>query len=68
MSTDLRRSGSTTDSDESRLNPLAMSTYSTRNNSMSNSLFSNNIMTRSLPTIEGSLNSLAIRKLFGFEL
>lgn len=59
MSTDLREiNGSSADSDESRNNPLMMSTMSTRNNSISvtaSSMYSNSgIMTRSLPTIEGS--------------
>ncbi|KAL7023317.1 hypothetical protein ACKWTF_012561 [Chironomus riparius] len=59
MSTDLREiNGSSADSDESRNNPLMMSTMSTRNNSISvtaSSMYSHaGIMTRSLPTIEGS--------------
>jgi kinesin family protein 16B len=59
MSTDLRETnGSCADSDESaRHNPLMMSTISTRNNSITaSSVFSHpSMMTRSLPTIEGSL-------------
>lgn len=54
--------GSTTDSDESRHNPLTMSTMSTRNNSLNASMFSHHIMTRSLPTIEGSFHSQSLRK------
>lgn len=59
MSTDLREiNGSSADSDESRNNPLMMSTMSSRNNSISvtaSSMYSHSgIMTRSLPTIEGS--------------
>ena len=56
MSTELRGS----DSDESRHhNPLTMSTMSTRNNSITASMFTQHIMTRSLPSIEASQ---AIRK------
>lgn len=63
MSTELREvTGSPTDSDETRPNPLTMSTLSTRNNSMTASLFSHNIMSRSLPTIEGSLSSQTLRE------
>jgi len=65
QSTDLREtngSASTDGSDESRHhhNPLTMSTYSTRNNSLTASMFSQHIMTRSLPTIDGSFQSLAM--------
>lgn len=60
MSPELREvTGSTTDSDESRHNPLTMSSMSTRNNSLTASMFANHIMTRSLPTIEGSFQSLS---------
>lgn len=64
MSTELREvTGSTTDSDESRrYNPLTMSTMSTRNNSLTASMFAHHIMTRSLPTIEGSLQSQSLRE------
>lgn len=63
MSTELREvTGSSADSDESRQNPLTMSTMSTRNNSLTASLFAHNIMTRSLPTIEGSFHSQTIRE------
>lgn len=60
MSTDIREiNGSSADSDESRHNPLMMSTMSSRNNSITaSSMYSPSIMTRSLPsqpTIEGSL-------------
>lgn len=62
MSTDLREvTSSTTDSDESRHNPLAMSSMSTRNNSLTASMFAHHIMTRSLPT-EGSFQSQTLRK------
>lgn len=54
--------GSTTDSDESHHNPLTMSTMSTRNNSLTASMYSHHIMTRSLPTIEGSFLSQSLRK------
>ncbi|CRL07801.1 CLUMA_CG020755, isoform A [Clunio marinus] len=59
ISSELRGvAGSTTDSDElPRRNPLTMSTMSTRNNSLTASLFAHNIMTRSLPSIEGSFQS-----------
>lgn len=67
MSTELRsevNGCSTTDSDESRHhNPLAMSSMSTRNNSLTASMFAQHIMTRSLPTIEGSFQSQALREL-----
>lgn len=47
------------DSDEYRLNPMILSAYSTRNNSMTaSSLYNPYSMTRSLPTIEGSTSSL----------
>lgn len=65
MSTELRSEAngcSTTDSDESRHNPLAMSTMSTRNNSLTASMFAQHIMTRSLPTIEGSFQSQSLRE------
>jgi kinesin family member 16B len=63
MSTELRGvTGSTSDSDESRHNPLTMSTMSTRNNSLTASLFAHHIMTRSLPSIEGSFQSQTIRE------
>lgn len=62
-STELREvTGSTTDSDESRHNPLTMSTMSTRNNSLTASMFAHHIMTRSLPSIEGSFQSQALRE------
>jgi hypothetical protein len=65
-STELRSEAngcSTTDSDESRHhNPLAMSTMSTRNNSLTASMFAQHIMTRSLPTIEGSFQSQSLRE------
>lgn len=62
-STELREvTGSTTDSDESRHNPLAMSAMSTRNNSLTASMFAHHIMTRSLPSIEGSFQSQALRE------
>lgn len=54
--------GSTSDSDESRHNPLTMSTMSTRHNSLTASLFAQHIMTRSLPTIEGAYQSQTIRE------
>lgn len=57
LSPELREvTGSTTDSDESRHNPLTMST---RTNSLTASLFAHHIMTRSLPTIaiDGSLQA-----------
>lgn len=58
MSTELREVvGSSTDSEESRHNPLTMSTMSTRNNSLTASMFAHHIMTRSLPTIDGSFQS-----------
>jgi kinesin family member 16B len=61
-STELREiAGSSTDSDE-RHNPLAMSTMSTRNNSLTASMFAHHIMTRSLPTIEGSFQSQSLRE------
>ena len=57
-STELREiTGSSTDSEGSRHNPLTMSTMSTRHNSLTASLFVHHIMTRSLPTIEGSFQS-----------
>jgi hypothetical protein len=65
-STELRSEAngcSTTDSDESRHhNPLAMSSMSTRNNSLTASVFAQHIMTRSLPTIEGSFQSQSLRE------
>lgn len=61
MSTELREvTGSSTDSDE-RHNPLTMSTMSTRNNSLTASMFSHH-MTRSLPSIEGSFQSQSLRE------
>lgn len=57
MSTDLREINGS-DSDESRLNPLTMSTLSTRNNSISlaTSIYSHpSVMTRSLPGVGGSV-------------
>lgn len=61
MSTELR--GSTSDSDETRAtNPLARSTMSTRQNSLTASMFAHHIMSRSLPTIEGSLGPQTIRE------
>lgn len=62
MSTELREvTGSSTDSDE-RHNPLTMSTMSTRNNSLTASMFAQHIMTRSLPSIEGSFQSQSLRE------
>jgi kinesin family member 16B len=62
MSTELREvTGSSTDSDE-RHNPLTMSTMSTRNNSLTASMFAHHIMTRSLPSIEGSFQSQSLRE------
>lgn len=62
-STELRSEVNGSDSDESRHhNPLAMSTMSTRNNSLTASMFAQHIMTRSLPTIEGSFQSQTLRE------
>lgn len=46
------------------LNPLVVSSYSTRNNSLTHNMIAQQLMARSLPVMEGSISGLGIRKFF----
>jgi hypothetical protein len=48
--------------DDPRLNPLVMSSYSTRNNSLTHNMIAQQLMARSLPVMEGSISGLGIRE------